>query len=185
MTMTTGPISPADEGTIEISPEGRAVLRFERHLDHPIDRVWAAVSTPEQMEAWLAFKVRLEPDVGGTISLWLGDSRSESPIFAGRVTVFDPPRVLEAEMDDGTLLRIEVTERTGGGCTLVFTDTRPEGERGSNSVLAGWHLRMDLIGPGLDGTPADWTDIDSRRDEHGLVADIAELYWHYRNKPRG
>ena len=42
MTMSTKPISPADEGTIEISPEGRAVLRFERRLDHPIERVWGA-----------------------------------------------------------------------------------------------------------------------------------------------
>lgn len=181
--MTTRPISPADEGTIEISPEGRAVLRFERHLAHPVERVWAAVSEPEQMEAWLAFKVRLDPSVGGAMSLWLGDSRAESPVATGTVSAFDPPTVLEAEMDDGSVLRFELSP-SAGGCVLVFTDTRPEGERGSNSVLAGWHLRMDLIGPALDGRPADWLDIDSRRDEHGFVADIAELYWHYRNKPR-
>lgn len=183
MTMSTKPISPADEGTIEISPEGRAVLRFERRLGHPVERVWAAVSEPAQMEGWLAFRARLDPVVGGRLSLWLGDSRSESAVLAGTVSVFDAPHTLEAEMDDGSVLRFELMS-SSGGCVLVFTDTRPVGERGSNSVLAGWHLRMDLLGPALDGVAADWLDINDRRDEHGFVADIAAIYWHYRNKPR-
>ena len=182
MTMTRV-IPPEAEGTISITPDGRAVLRFERSLTHSADRLWAAVSQPAEMEAWLAFKAKLEPQVGGRLSLWLGDSRSDSPVYDGRVTVFDPPRVLEAEMADGSVLRFEVTP-TDSGCTLVFTDTRPVGERARNSVLAGWHLRMDYLGPALDGVAADWLEIDSRRDEHGFVADIAEIYWHYRTTAR-
>ena len=64
MTMTRV-IPPEAEGTISTTPDGRAVLRFERHLRHSVDRVWAAVSQPAEMEAWLAFKARLEPEVGG------------------------------------------------------------------------------------------------------------------------
>ena len=183
MTMSTTPISSADDGTVGVSPDGRAVLRFERHLAHSLDRVWAAVSEPALMEAWLAYQVRLEPVVGGRMSLWLGDSRADAPVSAGTVSAFDPPHVLEAQMDDGSVLRFEVTEAVEG-CVLVFTDTRPAGERGRNSVLAGWHLRMDLLDPALQGGRADWLAIDTRRDEHGFVAQISELYWHYRNKPR-
>lgn len=183
MTMTRV-IPPDAEGTVSMTADGRAVLRFERELAHGPERVWAAVSNPAEMEAWLAFKAKLEPEVGGRLSLWLGDSRSDSPVYDGRVTVFDPPRALEAEMDDGSVLRFEVTP-SDHGSILVFTDTRPVGERARNSVLAGWHLRMDYLGPALDGTPAAWLEIDSRRDDHGFVADIAEIYWHYRTKPRG
>ncbi|MEM7285612.1 MAG: SRPBCC family protein, partial [Actinomycetota bacterium] len=172
------------EGTISTTPDGRAVLRFERRLNHSVDRVWAAVSQPDEMEAWLAFKARLEPEVGGGLSLWLGDSTSQSPVYDGEVTVFDPLHALEARMADGSVLRFEVTPAGEGGSVLVFTDTRPSGERARNSVLAGWHLRMDLLGPALDGERAEWLEIDARRDEHGYVAEIAEIYWHYRTKPR-
>lgn len=182
MTMTRV-IPPDAEGTVSTTVEGRAVLRFERHLSHPPERVWAAVTQPAEMEAWLAFKAKLEPEIGGQLSLWLGDSRSDSPVYSGQVTVFDAPRALEAVMDDGSVLRFEVSPH-GDGCILVFTDTRPTGERARNSVLAGWHLRMDLIEGALAGDPAAWLEIDSRRDEHGFVADIAEIYWHYRTKPR-
>lgn len=182
MTMTTRAFPPEADGTTALSPDGRAVLRFERRLQHQAERVWAAVSTPTEMEAWLAFKAELDPRVGGRLSLWFGDSRAESPVLAGTVTVFDPPTCLEAEMDDGSVLRFEIAP-TDAGCTLVFTDTRPAGERARNSVLAGWHLRMDLLEPALVGRPADWLAIDSNRDDHGFVADIAEIYMHYRTKP--
>ncbi|MEM7092491.1 MAG: SRPBCC family protein [Actinomycetota bacterium] len=176
-------IPPEHEGTIDVTSDGRAILRFERHLRHTAERVWAAVSVKEELEAWFAYRVSIDAQVGGALSLRLGDSRSESPVTTGTITAFEPPRVLEAEMDDGSVIRFEIAPAEDG-CMLTFTDTRPAGERGRNSVLAGWHLRMDLLAPALDGRPADWLDIDSRRDEHGFVADIAEIYWHYRNQPR-
>ncbi len=181
--MTTRAFPPEDDGTTITSPDGRAVIRFERQLCHPAERVWSAVTVPAEMQAWLAFKARLEPHVGGELSLWLDDSRSDSSAFSGKVTVFDPPRCLEAEMDDGSRLRFDVSP-TAEGCQLVFTDTRPVGERAANSVLAGWHLRMDLLDPALNGASADWLAIDNTRDENGFVAEIVELYWHYRNQPR-
>lgn len=181
--MTTREFPPAADGMTTIAPDGRAVIRFERQLRHSVERVWSALTTPSEMEAWLAFRARLEPNVGGELSIWLGDSRSESPVLGGKVTVFDAPNAFEAEMDDGSRLRFELSA-TDEGCQLVFTDTRPVGERARNSVLAGWHLRMDLLNPALNGTRADWLAIDNSRDENGFVAEIAQIYWHYRNQPR-
>ena len=40
-------------GTAEVH-DGGARLRFERRLRHPIDRVWAALTRPEELEGWLA-----------------------------------------------------------------------------------------------------------------------------------
>lgn len=40
MTTPTGrPITPAEEGVIGAHEDGRPFIRFERHLDHPIERV--------------------------------------------------------------------------------------------------------------------------------------------------
>jgi len=183
MTMTTRAFPPKADGTVETTADGRARLRFERQIGHSVERVWAAISTPAELEAWLAFKAELDPRVGGRMSLWLGDSRAENPVLTGAITQFDAPRCLEAVMDDGSTLRFDISA-SPAGCTLVFTDTRPAGERARNSVLAGWHLRMDLFEPALAGTPADWLAIDNSRDEHGFVAEIAEIYWHYRSLPR-
>ncbi|HET6399224.1 MAG TPA: SRPBCC domain-containing protein, partial [Candidatus Thermoplasmatota archaeon] len=55
--MTTG---PADAGRS---------LRFERLLAHPPERVWAALTSPEDLKQWMpAQEVRIEPHAGGTIA---------------------------------------------------------------------------------------------------------------------
>ena len=40
------------DGTLETRDDGRAVIRFERHLAHPVDRVWEALTTPAEMVRW-------------------------------------------------------------------------------------------------------------------------------------
>ena len=51
-----------DEGTyLEI--DGRPAVRFERIYDHPVARVWAAVTEPEEMRHWFPSpEVRRRPD---------------------------------------------------------------------------------------------------------------------------
>lgn len=188
MTPTT-PVTPprvfpiGHDGTTSLDADGRAVLRFDRELRHSVERVWAAVTDPDEMVAWLAYKVEIDPHVGGRLLLWLGDSRSSAPVLTGTISVFDAPAVMEAAFDDGSMLRFELRE-SGLGCVLTFTDTRPVGQRAQNSVLAGWHLRMDQLPDALEDHPTDWLALDTTRDEHGFVAAIAEIYWHYRNQVR-
>src|ERR1700679_3555266 len=33
--------------------DGRPALRFERYLDHPVERVWRAVSEPAEVRRWM------------------------------------------------------------------------------------------------------------------------------------
>ncbi|MGH1493733.1 MAG: SRPBCC family protein [Acidimicrobiales bacterium] len=173
----------AHDGMTSVDPDGRAVLRFERELRHSVERVWAAVTQPEEMVAWFAHRVEIDPQVGGRLTLWLGDSSAPDPVQAGTVTVFDPFEAFETVFEDGSSVRFELQESVSG-CLLIFTDTRPIGERARNSVLAGWHLRMDQLPDALEGRPTDWLALDADRDEHGFVAAIAEIYWHYRNQER-
>ena len=55
-------------------------------------------------------------------------------------------------------------------------------EKSRRSIVAGWHLRMELLEEALRGTPADWAALDASRDERGIVARIAEIYVHYKNR---
>ena len=53
-----------DYGTIETLDDGRYVLRYERQLRHPPEKVWEALTEPEQIEAWWA-RAQLELAEGG------------------------------------------------------------------------------------------------------------------------
>lgn len=182
--MTDSPaIAPEHDSAIGTREDGRAFIRFERRLSHPIDRVWAALVEPDQIIEWLCHRVEIEPRVGGQYTMWLGEVGGEKPEEVGQITVFEPPQVLEADGADGGTLRWELRS-DGAGCVLTFTDVRPPGERASNSVRAGWHIRMDQLPEALDGRSMDWVGLDATRSEHGVVARIEEIYWHYRNQAR-
>jgi uncharacterized protein YndB with AHSA1/START domain len=185
LTVEAKTITAEHDGTIGTTDEGRAFLRFERHLNHPVERVWRAISEPAELERWLAYHVEFEPRVGGKFVLHLGGPNNDEVPSPGEVTVFDPPRVLEATGgDEGGLLRWEL-KPDAGGCHLTFTHTLMPGQRPQNSVLAGWHFLHDQLPVALAGTAADWHALEDTRTEHGHLARIEEIYWHYRNQPRG
>jgi uncharacterized protein YndB with AHSA1/START domain len=41
------------EGTVQ-QVDGRYVLRFERRLNHPVEKVWAALTESDRLAEWLA-----------------------------------------------------------------------------------------------------------------------------------
>jgi uncharacterized protein YndB with AHSA1/START domain len=45
------PATTAD-GEVDTCSDVTVVLRFHRHLTHPPERVWAALTEPEQIAAW-------------------------------------------------------------------------------------------------------------------------------------
>jgi hypothetical protein len=79
------------KGTLEqAGPRWR--LRFIRELDHPVPRVWQAVTEPAHLEAW--FPQRVTGDwVAGT-PLIFSDPQGRGPDFAaasaGYVSSFGP-----------------------------------------------------------------------------------------------
>ena len=48
MTSTT---SPSRHGTVE-RDGARGMIRFERVLAHPVERVWEAITTPDGLAGW-------------------------------------------------------------------------------------------------------------------------------------
>ena len=61
-------ISPL--GTIVLDDD-RAAIVMEQRYPHPIEAVWAALTEPEQLSAWMG-PARVDPGAGGKIVLEAG-----------------------------------------------------------------------------------------------------------------
>jgi uncharacterized protein YndB with AHSA1/START domain len=148
--------SPTDrDGTMEISG-GRPVIRFERRLAHPIERVWAALTEPDEIVGWLA-EAEVDLVEGGRIRLrWLNsDDEGNQAEMTATITRLDPPRLIEYEGDLHGLLRWELRP-DGDGCVLTFTNETGAPPAMRSKVLAGWHIHLDHLEEALDGRPVDW-----------------------------
>lgn len=147
----------APDGRIERRGEA-FILRFERHLAHPIEQVWAAITEPEQLLAWLG-EAEIEPVSGGHIQVrWLNsDRQGNSAIMQATITQFEPPHLLEYAGDIHGVLRFELREE-GTGCCLTFSSTLPAPNAYLSESLAGWHSHLDFLEEALEGQAVDWTN---------------------------
>ena len=159
-------------GTIEQTGDTHT-LRYERRLEHPVEKVWAALTEPDELRGWLAAAEELELREGGVVALrWLNvpddtkeweekgveipeDHDISAPV-RGTITRLDPPRLVEYETDQMGLLRWEL-RGDENGCVLTFTNVieLPEGHP-PEQMLAGWHVHLDALEEALEGRPADW-----------------------------
>src|SRR5215208_1447134 len=141
-------------GTLEIQDDAQ-VLRFERRLEHPIDKVWAALTKPGELIGWLA-EAEIDLKEGGQVVLrWQNtDEEGNQAVMHATITRLDPPRLIEYEGDIHGLLRWELRE-DGDGCVLSFTNVTPAPEEFRLKVLAGWHIHLDHLEDALAGRPVD------------------------------
>jgi uncharacterized protein YndB with AHSA1/START domain len=139
-------------GTVHTRADGYQ-LRFERHLLHPVEKVWDALTNPAQRAQWLA-PGELELTLGGRVSLAFTDGDG---VIDGRVTAITPPRLLEFtwtdQDNDFGFVRWELVA-DDGDTRLVLTHAVPESARGFGlPMLAGWHSLLDQLAALLDDQP--------------------------------
>jgi uncharacterized protein YndB with AHSA1/START domain len=136
------------KGTLEqAGPRWR--LRFTRDLDHPVRRVWRAVTDPGDLETWFPFRITGDWAVGSHLTF--SDPQSRVPDFTGEVLAFQPPALLEFRWGPDTL-RLEVAARDTG-CTLTLLHTFDEHGKAARDA-AGWHVCLDALARHLDGNTA-------------------------------
>ena len=128
-------------GTLE-SADNRYRIRFERRLDHSPERVWRAITEPEELAHWFPPGEELQ------------------------VTESEPARLLAGTWY-GDELRFELRPE-GDACVLVFTHTFAEREKAARDA-AGWDrvfVRFDAL---LRGEPISekeslegWSEVHER-----------------------
>ncbi|MFY1692554.1 SRPBCC family protein [Plantactinospora sp. WMMB782] len=132
--------------------DGRQVLRIERRLPHPPEKVWPAVTEPEHLREWFPAEVRLDPRVGGRMTFSFGSAAEDAPESVGRVDAYDPPRLFAFSWEE-ELFRIEL-HPDGPGCLLVFSHVFDD-RAGAASFASGWQICLETLDGLLDGRAAD------------------------------
>ena len=91
--------------------DGRAAVRFIRTYQHPVERVWAAVTTPDGLCHWFPSQVEIDLRPGGDV-IFLGDPHTEDR--RGRVLACEPPYYLALTWGDD---EPSVAAGVGSRCT--------------------------------------------------------------------
>ena len=150
------------DGTVKRN-DGRYDVHFERHIDAPVERLWAAVTEPDLLEGWLGGPVdELELTEGGNVVIQI-HPKGPATVY-GKVIRFDPLQVLELTWDVpawrhipdffGTTMRWEVRP-DGDGSKMLLTHSLPEETSWHvHAMLGAWHLHLDA----LPATVAGGTD---------------------------
>jgi uncharacterized protein YndB with AHSA1/START domain len=138
-----------DTDTTLRTEDGRDVLRFQRFLPHPPEKVWRAVTDTEHLAKWFPAEMSMTLAVGEEIAFGaFGDANGGD----GVITEVEEPRVF-AFTWNGEALRIELAP-AGDGCELVFTHAFGIDKRTrAGSFAAGWNACLDAMASVVDGTP--------------------------------
>lgn len=133
------------------SSDGRSVLRMERRLAHPPERVWPALVEPERLATWFPSGATIEPRVGGRVQFGFGGD--------GTVTDLDPPRLIAFTWETDHL-RFEL-HPDGDGSVLLLTHSFDD-RAGAASFAAGWRTSLVALDLALDGRPGEDPGLDHR-----------------------
>jgi uncharacterized protein YndB with AHSA1/START domain len=129
--------------------QGRATLRFERSLRHGRDRVWRAVTDPEELRAWFPAEVIYEPRVGAPMQFDFGGEHGMD-VWPGELLEYDPPRAFAFLWGEDTL-RFELAPE-GDGTRLVFTHSFAHEPGKEARDAAGWEACFEALDALLEGT---------------------------------
>ncbi|MFI6348845.1 SRPBCC family protein [Streptomyces sp. NPDC050560] len=147
-----------DPGTF-VTHQGRDAVRFERIYDHPVERVWSAVTEPAELAHWFPQpEITVELAVNGVITL-AGDPNMPDDSLTGRVVTLDPPRAFAFTWGPDEL-RFDLEPLDGGRTRLTLTDVLAE--RNSAAMkAAGWDVCLASLDARLEKrpvAPTDWED---------------------------
>jgi uncharacterized protein YndB with AHSA1/START domain len=176
---------PAELASVALDiRDGRSTVVFTRDfLDAP-DRVWIALTDPEQLALWAPHTAdRNLSSVGKVVFTMLGGVDDGTPAFdvPGAVLIADKPTTLEhswgTDVLDWRLAAVAavaavnaVDEAAGSRLTLRHTLSDPEM---ASAVAAGWHLCLEVADAVLAGKPTSpvrgsealkhgWQDLNER-----------------------
>jgi uncharacterized protein YndB with AHSA1/START domain len=153
-----------------------AMVRFERILPGPIERVWEFLTDPQKLPGWFG-EGTIEPRPGGAVNLMGGH-------FRGVVTQWIPPRRLTYTVNvfnpgdalsqyPESYLTIELEPR-GSEVALTLTHL-PVLDRFEKQNAMGWHTFLDMLGAAVRGEPAEPRPLHMQRNAARYGVDLSNL----------
>ena len=141
---------PSPPTAAEYHADGdRWTLVFVRAMRHPPERVWDALTKPDQVAEWAPYTA--DRDLGrtgdATLTMIDGDVAQE---LSAHVTRAERPHLLEYSWGED-LLRWELAPE-GAGTRLTLRHTLADRDW-LPKAAAGWHLCLDVAERFLDGQP--------------------------------
>lgn len=162
------------EGTIE-QHEGRVTFRYQRLFNHSIEKVWRAITDPDELARWLGTKPELDLRVGGQyVLVHTSPDGSKVQRVEDKVVRLEPPRLFEhtfwLEVNPSALVTWELTP-TDEGTRLDLTHALDRADLAAAATIgggedivtvisrnaAGWHQLLDRITALLDGGGRPWS----------------------------
>jgi uncharacterized protein YndB with AHSA1/START domain len=155
------------KGRIEKKKETYSLI-FDRILDHPIEKVWEAISQASIISKWLspnvsALQTTLDLQPGGKARIQLLMALAE-----GSITQLQERHLLEITFEDKSQIRWELNEIGAHTSqltfTYIFTDKSPAAAA-LREVLVGWHGYLDFLSSILNGitippfSVAEWPEV--------------------------
>lgn len=126
----------SDPELLENGP--RPAVRVTREFDHPIDRVWRAVTSPEHLAKWFPSEVEIDIVPGSEIRF----GSFEAEAAHGQVLEVEPPHHLAFSWDTD---RLEFDLRsTDAGTTFVLTHFFDD-RAGAASFATGWEKCLTAL----------------------------------------
>ncbi|HET7013215.1 MAG TPA: SRPBCC family protein [Streptosporangiaceae bacterium] len=150
-----------DRGTyVEI--DGRPAVRFQRSYDHPVERLWTAITDPDELPHWFPSKVAMKAEVGGAIEFT--DDPNAEPRY-GTILVYQPPTKLAYTWGENEL-RFELEPIGDNRCQLTLFDVLPAQDVAARNA-AGWtvclaeldkHVAGEVTGGPHSETAEPWRE---------------------------
>jgi len=155
----------------------RPALKFERHIGHPVDAVWEALTTPSELAHWFPCEVEVDLRLGGRMKFHFPEVTlpETAATMLGEVTELDPPhRFAFRGGEDHLQFALEPSD-DGAGCILRFTVELDAREKAARDA-AGWHVCLDALERRLDGTEegaiagasSSWREYYAEYERRGL-----------------
>jgi uncharacterized protein YndB with AHSA1/START domain len=159
-TLTPALLSDAPDGVVTTSGDALTIV-FQRRYRQSVEKVWAALTTPERLADWFA-EAEVDLRVGGEMRLTWNNGVHTAVVT---ITVCDPPRALAWRWTIGerdTLVRFDLAPE-GDGCALTLTHSGLSPRAGPGAgVRAGWHAHLEGLPAALDGRLTPWATKTAR-----------------------
>lgn len=132
-------------GIVTREAEGFQVV-FERHLSHPAQTVWEAITDPEQLKIWFT-DFEMDFREGGKVTIFFRDK--DRSVTHGEIVKIDPPRCF-AWTWEGELGVWEIEPTSPNSCRLRLTYSKMA-DQYAVGAAGGFHSLLDRLEWALDG----------------------------------